>query len=289
MKKNVLLIVNPISGDVDKLPIIEAIKRFSEGNNFIFHQYQTSSTNDQSEILKLYKEILPERILIIGGDGTVKLVAETLEEFDVKLAIIPAGSANGLSVDLNLPTNLEQCIEIAFADKFMHIDMVSINNKKSLHLSDLGLNAQLIKNYENGSTRGMLGYAIHAVSTLANLEDPFCVEIEVNGKVFKSEARMVVIANSQKYGTGVTINPNGLINDGQFEIIVLKNLDLIVLGKIITGNMPIETGDVEIFSATEAVIKASNKICFQIDGEFVGQESHLDVKILPNKMKVAIP
>lgn len=288
MKKNVLLIVNPISGDIDKLSWIEAVKEFVSRNNYQLFLYETSTNNDHDNILNLCEKISPERVLIIGGDGTIKLVAEALENFDVKFGIIPAGSANGLAVDLNLPLDVQECIAIAFGDNFMSIDMVNINGKKSLHLSDLGLNAQLIKNYENGSTRGMLGYAIQAIGTLVNLEDPFFVEIECNNQVFKSEARMVVIANSQKYGTGVTINPNGLINDGKFEIIVLKNLDLIVLGKIIAGNMPIETGDVEIFSTTEAVIKASNDICFQIDGEFIGQESHLDVKILPNKMLVAV-
>jgi diacylglycerol kinase family enzyme len=57
---------------------------------------------------------------------------------------------------------------------------------------------------------------------------------------------MIVIANSQKYGTGVTINPNGAMDDGKFELVILKNLDLVVLGKIISGNMPLDSVDVEI-------------------------------------------
>jgi diacylglycerol kinase family enzyme len=35
-----------------------------------------------------------------------------------------------------------------------------------------------------------------------------------------------------KYGTGVTINPNGAMDDGKFELVILKNLDLVVLGKL---------------------------------------------------------
>jgi hypothetical protein len=41
------------------------------------------------------------------------------------------------------------------------------------------------------------------------------------------------------------------MNDGKFEIIILKNLDLVVFGKIITGNMPLESEDISIIS-TEA-------------------------------------
>jgi hypothetical protein len=41
-------------------------------------------------------------------------------------------------------------------------------------------------------------------------------------------------------------NPNGAMDDGKFELVILKNLDLVVLGKIISGNMPLDSVDVEI-------------------------------------------
>jgi diacylglycerol kinase family enzyme len=57
---------------------------------------------------------------------------------------------------------------------------------------------------------------------------------------------MIVIANSQKYGTGVTINPNGAMDDGKFELVILKNLDLVVLGKLFQ-EIHLDSVDVEIF------------------------------------------
>ncbi|WP_367221605.1 diacylglycerol kinase family protein, partial [Flavobacterium sp.] len=102
-------------------------------------------------------------------------------------------------------------LEIAFHNHFMEMDMISINGKKSIHLSDLGLNAELVKNYENGSTRGKLGYALQVITTLTELEEPFSAKIEVNNQTIECIARMIVIANSQKYGTGVTINPEGVM------------------------------------------------------------------------------
>jgi diacylglycerol kinase family enzyme len=44
--------------------------------------------------------------------------------------------------------------------------------KKSIHLSDLGVNAEMIKNYENSTIRGKLGYAIQTFTTLIDLDDP---------------------------------------------------------------------------------------------------------------------
>ena len=289
MKKNVLMIVNPISGDVDKAEMIAATQFFAEKEKVELIVYETNGKDDPAQIKKHYQTHRPERILVAGGDGTIKMVAESVQNHDVIIGILPAGSANGLSVDLDLPDNLDENLAIAFKNKFMEMDMICINGKKSLHLSDLGLNAQLVKNYENSSTRGMLGYALQAITTINQQDPPFNAIVTANGRTVECEARMIVIANSQKYGTGVTINPDGRMNDGKFEIIILKNLELMVIGKIIAGNMPAETADVEIISAESATIKTDVPVHFQIDGEYVGEETDLQIDILHHQMKVAIP
>lgn len=288
-QKNYILVVNPISGDVDKTEIIEATKNFASKENINLIIFETTGKNDEAKIQELQEKNNAQRIIVAGGDGTIKMVAEAVENHNVILGILPAGSANGLSVDLNLPAELEENLKIAFHNNYMEMDMISINGKRSLHLSDIGVNAELVKNYENSNVRGKLGYALQAITTLTGLKDPFHAVIKTHNQKIETEARMVVIANSQKYGTGITINPDGVMNDGKFEIVILKNLDLIVFGKILSGNMPIESGDVEIISTDEATITTNSPVSFQIDGEYCDEVTELKVKILPNQMKVAIP
>ncbi|WP_445453947.1 diacylglycerol/lipid kinase family protein [Flavobacterium sp. 25HG05S-40] len=287
--KKYILVLNPISGDIDKTEILAKTLAFAEEHQVEIIVYETSGKDDKTAIRDLYEKHQPERILIAGGDGTIKIVGEALEKEHVIFGILPAGSANGLSVDLNLPTTIEDNLAVAFHNHFMEMDMISINGRKSLHLSDLGLNAQLVKNYESGSTRGKMGYALQIITTLTELEEPFAAIIHANNETIECVARMIVIANSQKYGTGVTINPEGKMNDGKFELIILKNLDLMVFGKIITGNIPVNTEDVEIISTDKATIITKNPVSFQIDGEYIGEESQLQIVILPAQMKVAIP
>ncbi|VXB06136.1 Diacylglycerol kinase [Flavobacterium sp. 9AF] len=290
VKNNYLLVVNPISGDRDKTTLVTQIRDFAQEIQQEIIVYETTGTEDEVAIQKLYQEHQPVRVLIAGGDGTIKMVGEALEQEDVIFGIIPAGSANGLSIDLNLPTTVEENIKIAFQNDYIAIDMVEINGKKSLHLSDLGLNALLVKNYENSDTRGKLGYALQVITTLTEADDePFEVDIKTTEGELHTNAKMIVIANSQKYGTGVTINPNGKINDGKFEIVVLKSLDVFTIGKIVTGNILSNTEEVSIFSTDQAVITTHKKISFQIDGEYCGEEDELKVGILPAQMKVAVP
>lgn len=289
MKKNIIFVVNPISGDIDKSDLIESVQEFAATNHFDLEVYETTGKNDLKEIQTLYNQYQPERIIVAGGDGTIKMVAEAMEDHDVIIGILPAGSANGLSVDLNLPAGIEENLKIAFLNHYIEMDMICINGKKSIHLSDLGLNAKLVKNYENSDVRGFWGYALQAFTTLTEADEPFAATISANNKTVNHVARMIVIANSQKYGTGVIINPNGTMNDGKFELVILKSLDLLLIGKIITGNMPIDSEDIVIISTDKAEIKTDIPVHFQIDGEYCGAQNALEIHILHKQMKFAVP
>lgn len=288
--KKCLLVVNPIAGGNDKTELVAAVSQYAEEKGIELIVFETMGKDDENAVHELYKKHKPDRILVAGGDGTIKMVAEAVEHNDVIIGVLPAGSANGLSVDLKLSVDLNENLDIAFGDSIMEMDMVSINGKKSLHLSDIGVNAELIGNYEGSTIRGKLGYGLQAINTLTDLDDPFEVTIMANGTTLTTEARMVVIANTQKYGTGVTINPVGIMDDGKFEIVILKSLNIFLIGKILAGNMPVDSvEDIEIISAQEALITTNKPVSFQIDGEYCGEEERLEIKILHRQMRVAVP
>ena len=289
MKKNIVLVVNPISGDIDKSELIDATTLFAAKENRNLFTYVTSGDNDTSKIKALYEKHKPERIIIAGGDGTIKMVAEAIENYDVIFGILPAGSSNGLAVDLDLMKTLNENLEIAFHNNYVELDTIVINEQKCLHLSDLGLNAELVKNYEKSNIRGKWGYFLQIVNTLVDSDEPFKAVVNTDNKIIECEARMIVIANSQKYGTGIVINPEGVMYDGKFELVILKNLDLMIFAEIIMGNMPLNKEDIEILSVDKATIKTNVPVSFQIDGEYCGLETELKIGISPHKIKVAVP
>ena len=288
MKKNIIIVVNPVSGAVEKKEIVDSTLLFAKNENLESILYETSGKKDIENIKNLYNIHKPERIIIIGGDGTIRMVAEAIAKEDVILGIIPAGSANGFALDLDLQLTLEKNLEVAFLHQFMEVDIITINDKISIHLSDLGLNAELIKNYEQGEIHGKWGYALNTITTLFDSGEPFTAKVKANNETFGYVARMIVIANAKKYGTGVVINPNGVMNDGKFELVILKKFDLILFGQIISGNMPSDPDDVEIISTDKATIELDAPVSFQIDGEYCGTETKLDIKILHKQLKIAV-
>ena len=227
--------------------------------------------------------------MIAGGDGTVKFVTETLFGEDIIFGILPMGSANGLAKDLDLPNSIEACLEIALKDNFRNVDSICINNMKSFHLSDLGLNAELIKNYEHTKMRGKIGYALQAIPTLREARDPFNARITTPDTQIVTQARVILIANSSKYGTGVVVNPQGKVDDDIFEIVIFKSLEVMLILKILFGYLPLEDEAIEIIRTKKATIQTDIPISFQIDGEFCGEVRNLDIEMETQKVKIATP
>jgi YegS/Rv2252/BmrU family lipid kinase len=288
-ERKVLLVVNPISGDLNKDEVFEKVIEAADAERYDLRIYTTTGEDDLSIIREMVGNINPERVLVAGGDGTISLVAEAVQGTDVIMGIIPVGSANGLAMDFGVSGSIPQAVGVAFGDNVIGIDAVSINGEVSLHLSDIGLNALLVKNYESSDTRGKLGYAREMLKTLSEHEN-FVVRITTEQEIIETEVLIVIIANAQKYGTGVTINPAGDMSDGFFELVIAKKLDFIETARILAGSTDFNPEIMQVISVQKATIECLNKEAhFQIDGEYKGLVKQLEAHILKNYIKVAIP
>jgi YegS/Rv2252/BmrU family lipid kinase len=285
----ILLVVNPISGDSDKSPIITSVKEEAKSRKINFKLYETSGKKDKEAIESIIKEIKPSRILVAGGDGTISLVAECILGTDICLGIIPAGSANGMAVNFNLPQTLPEQIEIALSDCTMKLDALFINGKICLHIADLGINAELIRNYEDSGIRGKMGYFLQSIPTLFNSDSPFHFSVETEEGTFEETGILLAIANANKFGTGATINPNGKMNDGKFEILIFKSLDFIEIFKTINDKPEMSDDFVRVVSTNKAKINSIKKIPFQIDGEFLGEIDQATATIEKKSLLMALP
>ncbi|UJH92001.1 acylglycerol kinase family protein [Antarcticibacterium sp. 1MA-6-2] len=88
--KKVLLVVNPISGAVNKSDLIKEIKNEIIKRNLTLFIFETTGEEDTFNLNNNIAELQPGRILVVGGDGTIKIAAEALKGKDIPIGIIPA-------------------------------------------------------------------------------------------------------------------------------------------------------------------------------------------------------
>lgn len=288
-ENSIMLIVNPIAGDNDKQPIIESVREQTKSMGLALEVYETTGNNDKDSIENLIEQIKPLRVLVAGGDGTISMVAESLRGKDICLAIIPSGSANGMASNIQMPTVLIEQIELALTAEPFKIDMIFIDGKPCLHIADIGINAELVKNYENSNIRGKLGYFLQSIPTVINSEGPFDFTIETEEGTTEESGVLLAIANANKFGTGANINPDGKINDGKFEILVFKNLDFIEILKTVQEEPNLSPEFVRVISTHKARIKNKTLAPLQIDGEFIGEFKNLEITIEREVLSLAVP
>lgn len=285
--KKILVVVNPISGDKDKEPIVKKIKEAVPNKNTL-KIFKTTGEQDHQKINELYKDYRADRILVVGGDGTIKLVAECLKDAQPIIGIIPCGSSNGLAKDLDIPKNIEEAIKVALSSCIIEMDSILINDTIGLHISDLGINAELIHNYSKTKVRGYFGYALSSVPTLLNTDIPYTFEIKTENEHKVVSGIMLAFANSKKFGTGALVNPKGKINDGKFEILVFKSLDVVSIFKTLFEEIKMDSDFVEVIQTKQAKVTMEKPVYFQIDGEPHGKTSEVTVKMSANTLKIAV-
>jgi diacylglycerol kinase (ATP) len=287
--QKILFVINPVSGGKEKQDWEASIRNFFKELPHSIEFYLLTGENDSVSIQYHIERIQPEKVVAVGGDGTVKLVAEIIKGSSIVLGILPAGSANGMAKDLNLPLEKEQALNTIINGKEKAIDAIQVNEKEiCIHLSDIGLNAMLVKYFEQSNKRGMWGYTKGVFKMLWN-KQKIHATIRMNSSTEHRKAYMIVLANASKYGTGATINPEGKLDDGKFEIVIVRRLNFWELLKLLITHKPFDKEKVEIFSTTSVALTSIKRTYFQVDGEYRGRTKMISAKVLPGCLRVMLP
>lgn len=289
MQKKFLFIINPISGGVDKKPLEITIKHWASKNDIAFSLFFTTGKDDAQAIEFKIKEDNSEALVSVGGDGTAQLVAVEAIKAGLPLGIIPAGSANGLATHFKIPKNTNDALNILVDKNLKKIDTLLFNGTQTaLHISDAGLNAKLVKHFSESSTRGFLSYADGVYDQLKNMQT-FNVTVETEDKTYTSSVLMAAIANANRYGSGALLNQNGKIDDGKFEICLLKRFDLTNIALHFFDFVDEHAEYLEVIQCKKATLRFDRPVAFQIDGELQSETEQVEVEIQANNLQIFAP
>jgi YegS/Rv2252/BmrU family lipid kinase len=283
-----LFAINPASGGKGKNDWEVAIRNFFAQNEHQAELFHLDGETDDVALPQKIKEVKPDCVVAVGGDGTIKCVAEQLVDTGIPLGVLPAGSANGMARELNIPQDIDGSLNLLVNGQSRSVDCIDVNGELCIHLSDVGLNAQLIRYYQRNNLRGKLGYLKSVVKVLSQRR-LLKVEINLGDQCVQRAAFMIVLANARMYGTGAVINPDGDPSDGKFEIVVFRRLTFWEIIKLFWRYQPFNTKNIEIFPATSISIETHKKTHFQVDGEYQGKVTEINAKIRPGALLMRLP
>ena len=283
----VFLIINPGSGN-NNTYWSEVINDYFAKLDHVVELFELPKDPKIQIIKDKMMNFKPDRVVAVGGDGTVKLAAECLLKSPVPLSIMPAGSANGLAKELGIPEKPEAALDLALTDHSMSIHVTKVNGELCIHLSDIGFNAYVIKTFESQNGRGMWGYIKASFKVL--LRTPkMTVEMDINNSWEKMECAMIVIANATRYGSGALINPDGRLDDKVFEVVIVKKVSFRELFKMRFSHALYDPAKTEVFHTKSLKMFSRRRAHFQVDGEYLGRVNKVEASLIPAALNIIVP
>ncbi len=282
-----LFVINKGSGK-DDTDWKTSIRDYFEPKGHTAELFELPDSCNPQDVEKKIREVMPDRVVAVGGDGTVKLVAECCIKIHIPLGILPAGSANGMAKELNIPVDAKKAMELVTQGTLKKIHLTEVNGELCIHLADLGFNAYVIKKFDTYKARGMWGY-VKAAWTVFRIHSYMQVQIRVEGELKHKRAAMIVIANATCYGTGALINPDGSLEDELFEIIVVKKISLREILKMVFTHKRYDPAKTEVYHTGYVHITSKRKVHFQVDGEYLGKIHEVKANIVPEALEIIVP
>lgn len=279
-----LFVVNPISGGVDKEPFLKEAVALCKKFGIDYHIFKTTGKNDEEYVKNLLNEYKPDKVVSVGGDGTTLFTSLALLGSGFPMGIVPLGSANGMATELYVnPKPIEALKDIIMSETIAGLDLLRINDEHyTMHIGDVGVNAQIVDAYEKDPKRGMATYAKYFLEELNRLA-AFPVIVNADNKEYKEKIFMIGICNARKYGTGVPLNTSGNPMDGKFELVLVKTINytsLIKAGLSSFDEKFIDNQSSTTIVADYAEINFEKPLLLQLDGEVIGKFDKLKVEML---------
>lgn len=273
-----LFIANPVAGKGKTKKLINDIKKFLDNRKIDYELIQTYGPNTIKEIFSNIGNQF-DRVIVIGGDGTIHELINSETVFNKTLGVLPTGSGNDFALTLGLRKNLYRNLEIILDEKTLDIDIgyaevTEFSGKKFsfLFANSLGIGfdaevAALAK--EIKFIRGLFLYLLSVFIVLFKYKFR-TIKIEAQSFTTTEPLFMISIGNGKTAGGGFKLTPLASPVDGQLDICIVKKitklkvlqiLPLAIIGKHITNPA------VEYIKTREIFISSDSPIFLHADGE----------------------
>jgi diacylglycerol kinase (ATP) len=273
----ILAIVNPAAGNGRCARVWERLRQDVDGLagwDFIY----TERAGHARELAESAARAGVERVVAVGGDGTVCEVANGLAHSETALGTIPIGTGNDTARNLRIPRQPSAAAKLMTAGATRAIDLGVIRTAQAtsyfVNVAGFGFDAEVAwqVNRLPKLVGGTLPYVVGVVQTLWGYHSPR-MRLSVDGHVIERRVFLVAVANSASYGGGMLIAPDASPEDGLFDVCVVSDLSrfevLRLVPKLYSGGH-IGHSAVEMMRCRELSADADRRVRCQADGELVG-------------------
>lgn len=278
-----LIVVNAAKKDQAK-PWLEALKPYMDP----FEVYYSEDAAATTSLIQRHAA-RAVRIIIGGGDGTMRSAAGALIEAARPVGILPLGTANDLARSLSIPVTPRGAAQVIRAGHTRAIDVALVNGRHFFNAAQLGLGATVKKQLSPRLNRllGPLVYALGAWDAMRRMR-PFDVSVRVDGQESQFESIHVTVGNGVRFGGGTPVAPDARLDDGRLDLLTVDPVppwQLAVLAAAVRAGRHHSVQHLHLRRGARMHIETSRDLRITADGEEVSR-TPADFSILPKAVSV---
>ncbi len=287
------VILNPKAGSVTDLsPILKQIERLKPAI--------CSITRKRGAAQRFAAEAVRKGcnyIIAAGGDGTLNEVINGIARHasKVRLGLLPLGTGNDFARCLNLPTTLEQSIDILRAGKTRQIDLVRVKSDRSryfVNVSASGFSGLVDEKLTPKIKKawGPLAYVRSAAAALPELR-AYRTSIRFGPRETSTlDLYNVIIANGRYVAGGLPIAPEADPSDGLLDVILIPQRpapEIALLAARILLGRHLGSDSIIFRRVPKISIRSRPGMWFNVDGELVGNEP-ATFEVMPRALQFVV-
>ena len=296
LMKRARVIYNPTAGKEAVRRELPLILEKLEKAGYETSAHATTGEGDATREARLTVERKHDLVVVAGGDGTINEVIKGIaeEEYRPKLGIIPAGTTNDFARALQIPRDIKKAMDIIVEGHSMPLDIGKVNDQYFINIAGGGRLTELTYDVpiKLKTVLGQLAYYIKGIEMLPSLK-PARARIEYDGEILDDNIMLFLIANSNSVGGFEKLAPDAKLNDGYFDLLILKEVNLAEFIQTVTFALRgehLRNDNVIYAQAKKIKVTPAEKMQLNIDGEyggllpgeFINLKQHIDM-VVPEK------
>ncbi|CAN5709686.1 diacylglycerol kinase [soil metagenome] len=286
---NTCIICNPGAGSVDDREAIRA--QLQEFPSATVHF--TEGAGDATRLAQEAVEQGCGAVIAAGGDGTLNEVINGIAAHagSLQVGLIPLGTGNDFAKMLNLPDNIEDCIDVLRSGTTRPVDLVRVTTDRVRHFVNVSaggfsgaVNEKLTP--EIKQNWGPLAYLRCAAEALPELRAHRTEIVLDDTAPMAVDLFNAVIANGRYVAGGTMIAPEAEIDDGLLDIVLVPQNpagDIALVAAQIALGRHLKSEGVIFRRAAKVSISSVPGMWFNVDGELIGNEPAV-FEVLPRAL-----
>lgn len=288
MKSN-LILANPTSGRGRGARVLAETMEYLERNRLRYQVIASSSLAQSLSELSQISLSEYERVLVVGGDGMIHHVINTLAkntESAVPVGIVPAGTGNdfarALGLDVKRPS---KNLDLFLSSESKAVDLGEVNGTRFGAICSTGFDS-IVNERANGMRwpQGRRKYDLAMIQELPRFK-PRRYRITIDDHIRDVQAMLIAVGNGSSYGGGMKVCPEANLNDGLLDVMILNPVPkfefLRIFPKVYSGSHTSHP-QVEVIRGRE--IHIEGEAITYADGERIAP-TPVHIKVLPGALR----